>query len=72
MHTIKLQLSAVVNNVTLYSNELTYQCAWVEEGSETPIVWIGGYDETIVNYENSYIKYMAYDPLITAGNTKGI
>ena len=72
MHVIKLQLSAVVNNVTLYSNELTYQCAWVEEGSETPIVWIGSYDETIVNYENSYINYMVYDPLVSVSSSTGI
>ena len=57
-HNIDLQLSAEVGGVLLHSNKLTYQAAWGDDDSATPIVWIGSYDATIVNYENSYIKYM--------------
>ena len=68
VHEISLQLSTIINNVELVSNVITYQCAWVTRGDTAPIIWIGNYDETVVNYEYSYIKYMVYDPQLQAGD----
>lgn len=67
-HNIDLQLSTNIGGVDLYSNILTYQAAWVVEGETSPIIWIGNYDSLVTNYENSYIKYMVFDPLITAND----
>ena len=68
VHEITLQLTTEINNVTLVSNTITYQCAWMNKNETTPIVWIGNYDKTIVNYNYSYIRYMIYDPLVQDGD----
>ena len=68
VHNITLQMTTVVNNITLVSNEITYQCAWMSAEATTPIVWVGNYDPLVVNYEYSYIRYMIYDPLVQAGD----
>ena len=60
VHEITLQMTTTINNITLTSNSITYQCAWMSAAETTPIVWIGNYDPLIVNYEYSYIKYMVY------------
>ena len=62
-HQIELQLGLNVNNTERLSNKLLYEYAWAEDGNNSPIVWIGNYDSTIINYENSYIEYMVYDPV---------
>lgn len=63
VHIISFSVSAIINDVELFSNEVAYQAAWAEEGNEAPIIWVGKYDEVIVNYETSYIEFMAYDPI---------
>lgn len=68
VHEVTLQMTTTINNITLTSNSITYQCAWMAAGATTPIVWIGNYDPVIVNYEYSYIKYMIYDPLVLDGD----
>ena len=45
-----------------------YEGAWATAGNETPIIWIGNYDSLVVNYENSYIQFMVYDPVAYAAN----
>lgn len=62
VHTIELKLSVTINGDIFYSNGITYEGAWASEGEDTPIIWVGKYDKTIINYENSYIYYMVYDP----------
>ena len=62
-HTVKLQSSVVINNSEKYSNALIYELAWAEQGNNLPVIWVGNYDPVVINYENSYIKYMVYDPL---------
>ena len=68
VHDVTLQMTTTINNITLTSNSITYQCAWMSAAETTPIVWIGNYDPLIVNYEYSYIKYMVYDPLVRDGD----
>lgn len=63
VHKIELRLSADIGETTLYTNSISYEVAWADSTEETPIIWIGKYDETIVNYENSYIYYMVFDPI---------
>jgi len=37
--------------------------AWADiDNNDSPIVWIGNYDETVIQYENSYVQYMVLDP----------
>ena len=63
VHSIKFKMSTVISGNTVYSNEIEYEGAWATAGEETPIIWIGSYDKTVVNYENSYIRYMVFDPV---------
>ena len=68
VHEVTLQMTTTINNITLTSNTITYQCAWMAADAVTPIVWIGNYDPVVINYEYSYIKYMIYDPLVQDGD----
>ena len=63
VHTIDFRMSTVINGNEIYSNTINYEGAWAVAGDETPIIWIGSYDKLIVNYENSYIQYMVFDPV---------
>ena len=63
VHSIQFRMSTIINNTTIYSNTIDYEGAWATPEEETPIIWIGKYDQTIVNYENSYIYYMVFDPV---------
>ena len=63
VHTIEFKLSTVINGETVYSNGITYEGAWASADDDTPIIWVGEYDSVVVNYENSYIYYMVYDPI---------
>ena len=63
VHTIEFKLSTVINGETVYSNGITYEGAWASADDDTPIIWVGEYDPVVVNYENSYIYYMVYDPI---------
>ncbi|MBQ5475518.1 MAG: hypothetical protein IIT65_12765, partial [Lachnospiraceae bacterium] len=56
-------MSTELNGNKIYSNSIIYEGAWASADDDTPIIWIGGYDSTVVNYENSYIYYMVYDPI---------
>ena len=63
VHKISFKLSADLSGTTVYSNTIEYEGAWASSGIDDPIIWIGKYDDLIVNYENSYIYYMVYDPV---------
>ena len=63
VHKISFKLSADLGGTTVYSNAIEYEGAWASSGIDDPIIWIGKYDDLIVNYENSYIYYMVYDPV---------
>lgn len=63
VHNISIKLSANINGTDLYTNAVYYQAAWAEQNNDTPIIWLGKYDELIVNYETSYIEFMVYDPV---------
>lgn len=68
VHKIQLKASVQLNGTTTYSDPIEFEGAWASAGEEKPIIWVGGYDPLIVNYENSYIKYMVYDPVKEANN----
>ena len=63
VHQIKFRMSTNINGTNIYSNYIEYEGAWATAGVEDPIIWIGSHDTTIVNYENSYIQYMVFDPV---------
>ena len=69
VHDITIKVSSYINGEELYSEGITYQGAWAVANEETPIIWIGNYDEIIVNYETSYIEFMVYDPLAAANSS---
>ena len=62
-HTIEFAVSTVVNKTEVMSDKISFDVAW--EGTnneEAPIIWINDYDKTVINYENSYVHYMVFDP----------
>ena len=63
VHKITFKMSTVISGNTIYSNMIEYQGAWADRNNTKPIIWIGSYDPVIVNYENSYIYYMVFDPV---------
>lgn len=63
VHAIKLISSVNLNNETVYTDPIEFEGAWATAGEDAPIIWVGNYDSNVVNYENSYIKYMIYDPI---------
>jgi hypothetical protein len=54
-HNIKLIITAEINGNTVYTDPINFEAAWADNTSEEPIIWIGSYDSTVINYENSYI-----------------
>ena len=64
VHKVGFAVSTVINGEEIYSDTIEYQGAWATAGNETPIIWVGNYDKTIVNYENSYIQFNVYEPLL--------
>jgi len=58
-----MKISAEVNGHTIYTQPIVFEAAWASSGIDTPVIWIGKYDPLVINYENSYISYMVYDPV---------
>jgi len=59
-----MAVSAIVNNTSILSDKISFDVAWADiENNDTPIIWIGNYDPTVINYENSYVQYMVLDPV---------
>ena len=67
VHSIKFKMTTEVNGKTISSNIIEYEGAWATSGETTPIIWVGKYDKKVINYENSYIYYMVFDP-VSYGN----
>ena len=63
VHDIAFSVSATLNNQDIYTEQIHYQGAWARANDDTPIIWIGKYDKKVINYENSYIYYMVFDPI---------
>lgn len=62
VHVVELSVSTVINNHVYESDRISFQAAWAEEGNDLPIVWIGDYDSTVIQYTNASIPYMVYNP----------
>ena len=62
-HTIELGISSIVDEVELYSDTIQFEAAWADPNNDTPIIWIGDYDKTVVNYETASIPFMVYNPI---------
>ena len=69
VHNIDLWVSTTVNRNEIESDHITFQAAWTEANNETPLIWFGDFNTTIVNYENASIPYMIYNPVdVNNGN----
>ena len=68
VHNVSFRISSIINDTEMFSNTVTYQAAWAEQGNESPIIWIGKYDKEIVNYETSYIEFMVFDPVAVSNS----
>jgi len=64
-HTIGLQVSTEINDITMYSNMITYELAWAESYSTVPVIWTAEYESQVIQYEPFEIKYQVYDPIMS-------
>lgn len=62
VHKIALTVSTVINTQTYETDPIIFQAAWAEDGNDLPIVWLGSYDDVVVQYTNASIPYMVYNP----------
>lgn len=63
VHTIGIKVGTLTASGLVYSDEITYEIAWVDPNDTTPLIWIKDYPSTVVQYENCVINYMVYDPV---------
>lgn len=62
-HNLRAVLS---NEADTVSCELNYEIIALEAGNDTPIIWVGQYEKSIVNHTALTIPYMVYNPSDTA------
>ena len=67
-HNLKAYLIAELNGVSVSTDPIEYEVAWVgtlleEDEEQFPIVWApNGYHQEIIQYEDCIIEYMAWSP----------
>ena len=62
IHTIEFNVSTVINREEIYSDKIKFEAAWIEAGVNIPVIWVGDYEKTVINYENASIPFMIYSP----------
>ena len=70
-HTIQVNLyqnlgSADAPKKGISANPLIYEIAVTEAGNNTPIIWLGEYQDTYYNYDTIQIPFMVYNPANTS------
>jgi hypothetical protein len=62
-HTVEMFVSSVINGETLSSESISYDLAWKDNESAVPIIWLGDYDKTVIQYNECIIPFMIYNPV---------
>lgn len=62
VHTIEFAVSTTINREEIFSDRISFEAAWIEAGVNIPVIWIGDYEKTVINYENASIPFMIYNP----------
>lgn len=60
MHSVKLWLRVEINGQTFNSDQVVYEIPWIEDGNDTPVIWIKQELGTVVQYEPAVVEYMVY------------
>ena len=61
-HEIELWVSTEINGVTVSSDSIVYEIAFVDEQENLPVIWVNEYPKTVIQYENFSVEYQVYDP----------
>ena len=71
IHTVSLAVSTELQDQEMYSNEISYEIAWVNTDNQdlTPLIWVADYNSTVVRYEPLVIQYQVYDPATSGSGT---
>jgi hypothetical protein len=48
------------------TNPLIYEIAVTATGNQTPIIWLGNYQDTYFNYDTIQIPFLVHDPTNTS------
>ena len=62
VHTVEIYLTTVLDGISLRTDSLSYELAWVDPNSDIPLIWFDDLPETVVNYDNCIIKYQVFNP----------
>ncbi len=62
IHKIEIGISSEINQVLFESDRISFEAAWVDPLETMPVIWLGSYDSTVINYENASIPFMVYNP----------
>ena len=63
VHNVELYTTVDINGTTLKSNSLFYELAWYNLTESVPIIWLGEYPETVINYNECIIPFKVYNPV---------
>ena len=62
-HLIELSISTIIDDAELFSDTIKFEAAWAEPDNEVPIIWVGDFNSTVINYETASIPFMVYSPI---------
>ena len=63
LHLIELTISTEIDNQTIFSNKIVYEAAWVNVNEIMPVLWLGNYEDHIVEYDILKIPFLFYHPI---------
>ena len=57
-----MYVSTVISDNTMTSNAIVYEVAWRDSEDTTPVIWVGEYSSTAIQYNEIVIPFMVYNP----------
>ena len=63
VYTLRAELTYNSGAVTVTTDPLIYQVAFLGENESSPVIWFNNVPEKIIDHEKLTIKYMVYDPV---------
>lgn len=56
-----MYVSTVISDNTMTSNAIVYEVAWRDNEDTTPVIWVGEYSSTAIQYNEIVIPFMVYN-----------
>ena len=62
LHIIELAISTELDNITIFTDRISYEIAWIDMNSTLPVIWVGEYSKNITQYDVLQIPFLFYHP----------